>query len=1178
MGKRTIFDADAKSAHSGHELKRQRIEGSHERNSPRPNGGNGGAEEVTTARDLQKALLFDQRAHADFRSGLNLFKRFLDSILYTSEEHDVPRKRAILREYLDSQKARGENLKDTAFLQNLIQAWDFAAETNFEAILAQVTAVLALLFKVLASHSELTEYGTLLAKTILQPSVARRLVRSTSAAPNQENIISPALRLLTELTRFNEGAHARAVYAKRDFTLEPKILGRNIGLRKEQSAIDHQKRPSVRTTAIRYLLTHLRFQDERAKSEILSNVNIVRGIFDHLGADPPFLIYEVFDVFKSHVFQDKTMARSTKSRILTGKALSRIASLYTYEVEEGSLSDGQKTPAVLAHEFLKLVCTDPAYGVMLPTSGFYPSTFDEDEADFEDTADHGNDLDFEAVDNRSGKVRNVILSEFVLSLRPYANTFHQELALDIFKACPELVADYFVKRKDFSYDPKLTSTWIGYSAFLYQTIQLPVPKHLGGKKSFRDHPPPVSMIMQSILPQALNQQVLTKCLNHSSDLIQLFAVRVLIASLQKLQSVVQVLNDASAVKPSKQWERSRKRLTNELSRRCPPIKTVFLSLRKPDVKDMKRESITRLLRLYYEVTPQTALQERFDVSLPLCNALAEVEKLTSSTENKVFRIMELEHWIQMARHSPAMRWWQKPKTLTHSPFVTLLKLLITSQDNELYAGVKSLLGVILQDQEMLQTKTSPDALEALIASLGASPGSSAPSVEVLDFLDDCCSRFTKTPIKYFDDIDVVCAREAQSATDAGPFTSLLMTFVEQWPFRGGEATTTSAAEPIAQWLSKFLYLLKLIGEDENMLISVRDALVNSAAKSYKDVHKDAFLWKMGKESAKEALKLATGADFSGSERSTSSPSPVVEVEQKLDMKRHVDLEAPPEEDEKHSGLTRWKRKDLSEAIEDGDIGDLLLCLCSKHAEIRLQAVSNTRQLMATLETSVHSKPQEDENAEQPQKYAANADLQQLYLLLGETLESVELLGSEAFPYLGGVLAARCASILADPTQSMYSKISRFLTKAPAWNVQHLLSEFWHAVVASEPDEDGTYHQEVDWFLDYLLDSLRTRRDMEYFRKSNIVEQLLGHYASRSCSVSAKEKILRLLLRATHVDGSTTLITRCGLLPWIQMMLDNQDPRHRALKTLALRVYETCDQERVNEWSSGSIARTIAMLA
>jgi nucleolar pre-ribosomal-associated protein 1 len=67
MGKRTIFDADAKGAQLGHDLKRQRIEGSHERNSPRPNGH---ADEVTTARDLQKALLFDQKAHGDFRNGI----------------------------------------------------------------------------------------------------------------------------------------------------------------------------------------------------------------------------------------------------------------------------------------------------------------------------------------------------------------------------------------------------------------------------------------------------------------------------------------------------------------------------------------------------------------------------------------------------------------------------------------------------------------------------------------------------------------------------------------------------------------------------------------------------------------------------------------------------------------------------------------------------------------------------------------------------------------------------------------------------------------------------------------------------------------------------------------------------------------------------------------------------
>lgn len=505
------------------------------------------------------------------------------------------------------------------------------------------------------------DYGTLLAKAILQPSVARRIVRSTSAAPNKESVIAPALRLLTELTKFNQGAHARAVYAKRDFTLEPKILGRNINLGREQSVADHVKKPSIRTTAIRYLLTHLRYQDERAKSEILSNTNVVRAVFDHIRTDPPFLIYEILDVFRSHVFQDKAIARHVKSRILNGKALSRLASLYSYEVEEGSLSEGQQAPDQLAHAFLRLVCTDPAYGVMLPTNGFYPSSFDDDEGELDDAVDYGNDLGLDSVDNfsKAPKIRNIILSEFIQSQRPYANTSHQELVTDIFNACPELVADYFVKRRDFSYDPKLTSTWIGYSAFLFQTIQLPVPKYFGARKNYRDQPPAVPILIQSILPQPLNQQVLTKCLNHSADLIQLFAIRVLIVALQKLRKVVQELNNANAVRSSKQWEQTAKRLVAEASRRCPSIRTIFLALKKPGLKDMKRESITRLLRLYYEVLPQAALQERFDVSLPLCNALVEADNARNAPEDKVFRVMELEHWIQMARLSPAMRWWQK---------------------------------------------------------------------------------------------------------------------------------------------------------------------------------------------------------------------------------------------------------------------------------------------------------------------------------------------------------------------------------------------------------------------------------------------------------------------------------------------------------------------------------------
>jgi nucleolar pre-ribosomal-associated protein 1 len=524
-----------------------------------------------------------------------------------------------------------------------------------------------------------------------------------------------------------------------------------------------------------------------------------------------------------------------------------------------------------------------------------------------------------------------------------------------------------------------------------------------------------------------------------------------------------------------------------------------------------------------------------------------------------------------------------------------LRLLVTSKESELYAGIKSLLSDILHDQEMLQTKTSPDALDAMIASLGSTSGSSTPSADVLEFLDDCCARFTKVPIKYFDDLEGMCIRTDKSANDVGPFSTLLMTLVEQWPFKGGETTTNNTADALAQWLSRLLYLLKLIGEDEVMLGRIRDALAESANTAYKDVLKDAFLWKMGKERAKEALKLATGADFSGSDRSSASPVPRYEPKQQPKLRSTVDLEVPPVEDKKHTGLTRWKKKELGEAIDDGDIGELILCLCSEYPEIRIQAINSIRQLTVSIQSSdktehsnrseysnrnEYSSREEHNKGDAPEGHSGinmNFEHQQLYLLLGELLESVDHTGTEAFPYVGGVLAARCAGIVADPTLSLFSTVNKFLTTSPAWDVNSLLRFFWHRIVATRPDDDTTYHKEVDWYFDYLLDSLRTPADMELFRRSNIFEQLLSHYGSRSCPASARDKIVRLLLRATHVGGSTTLITRCGLVVWIQMMLDGQDPRQRSLRTLASRLYETCDQEKVASWSSGMIGETFASL-
>lgn len=71
MGKRTVFEADSQSLQGDGHLKRQRIHNSAERNSPRPGAA---VEEVTNARQLQKALVFEQGTASGFRRGMLVCK------------------------------------------------------------------------------------------------------------------------------------------------------------------------------------------------------------------------------------------------------------------------------------------------------------------------------------------------------------------------------------------------------------------------------------------------------------------------------------------------------------------------------------------------------------------------------------------------------------------------------------------------------------------------------------------------------------------------------------------------------------------------------------------------------------------------------------------------------------------------------------------------------------------------------------------------------------------------------------------------------------------------------------------------------------------------------------------------------------------------------------------------
>ena len=101
--------------------------------------------------------------------------------------------------------------------------------------------------------------------------------------------------------------------------------------------------------------------------------------------------------------------------------------------------------------------------------------------------------------------------------------------------------------------------------------------------------------------------------------------------------------------------------------------------------------------------------------------------------------------------------------------------------------------------------------------------------------------------------------------------------------------------------------------------------------------------------------------------------------------------------------------------------------------------------------------------------------------------------------------------------------------------------------------------------------------MNVYRKCHILERLLSFSASPSLPEACFQKILDLLFRCTYVDGSSTLFTRCGLISWISSRLASHainDVTRERLKDLALKAYQTSDQDRVDHWTNGTLMSTL----
>ena len=585
-----------------------------------------------------------------------------------------------MKEYCDNKASGNEHAR---CFSDLISTWSFAAQSNNDSLLSAVPAVLALFLKTISTQIEFREFGLPLCRLLLEKDQLRLFDRGLTSPRTKEFLISPCLRLLTEIVSFDGGVVANSLYLRRgrvfkglDLLLEP-------GMPVSPDTEEQRRKPTVRRNAQRYVLANLRFQTSAVKGDLIAEAKILRRTLQGINRDGSDIISDILGSVKKDILEDMALPRKSKTRFLNPANLASVASIYSIEddtasSEASSAAEDRETTALQneivvsrksvrteAHNLLLSICTHPEYGVLLSDSGWYPLGSDPEEClgqDEEDGINLGLDspLYFDRYEHKV-PVKNGMLSNFIQGLRPATDSLQAALILKIFERAPELVADFFSMKAKFTSAPKAEPGWLGEAAFLYSVIELPLPAYCGWDGELPDMPPPVSIVVESILPRPLDQPLLTRCLNLNDQVITLFAARAVAVALKKLQRLLTLFHAATHVPHL--WEQASDRLRDTFSQRCSPMKVIIQALQRAPKNDGRlRRALVDLLAMYFRVLPRVALKEQFDIS-PLLTELVNRLDAQPTTESEKSELLEqISNLLVVAEISPLTNWWNKSGT------------------------------------------------------------------------------------------------------------------------------------------------------------------------------------------------------------------------------------------------------------------------------------------------------------------------------------------------------------------------------------------------------------------------------------------------------------------------------------------------------------------------------------
>ncbi|KAF9968574.1 hypothetical protein BGZ70_002099 [Mortierella alpina] len=566
----------------------------------------------------------------------------------------------------------------------LLKIWEWQHEHDVKRVEASIVEVLSKLIHQCntALHRS---FAIKLTRSILQ-NQSRMTCIYKNLSSGRQNTVQATLRLLTAM---NHVHHTTTKELKDGFNFGLKALSKLKYQRRKEGDAESAGKADTRTLYIQFLLAFFIRGDATVKKEVLEMPDLFQSALKDLQNDTFPLIKQVLNVFINNIIMDNDLSRTAKISFFNTNFLVNQLKLYT---RTEAVPNSDQTIATLVHEFMMALCTKPGVGICFQDAAWYPPSTLTATATVEKTSSENNKHIF-----------NKTLSQLLTHLRPTENILQQQLTVSILTACPELVRLYWQKA-NLQMEPRLSARWLANMTLLHKITEIPVPNlYLQHTGLFASHPPPVSTIIENILPTAANRTVLSKGLQHSSMLVRYFTIVELAAAFQKTEQVIAVMQSAvrtlasdeeeaaatdntmemdgtglssqSLDPPAHQWAGAITLLLAELRRRVPDIQIIISlhngiqTIAQADIEDEERirrnlinNGVLRLIKYYQQFLPQAVIESKFDIGKLIPSDFATVQAGT------------LIHLLELLLELNDFRWSNKSLDGSSSHLSKLLSL------------------------------------------------------------------------------------------------------------------------------------------------------------------------------------------------------------------------------------------------------------------------------------------------------------------------------------------------------------------------------------------------------------------------------------------------------------------------------------------------------------------------